>query len=65
MAECENKMNEQDFTIWIMGCKMGLQDLAQVKFKFFNNLKNLKSAGPSDHKGTKRSNLNISVNKEE
>lgn len=59
------KMNEDDFVIWIMSCRMGAEDLAHVKYRFHNNIKSLNSAGPSPNPGVKKSYLNVSVNREE
>ena len=58
-------MGEDDFVIWIMGCKMGMEDLAQVKYRFHDQIKSLNSAGPSSNPGLKKSYLSVSVNREE
>ena len=63
MKTLDNKMCEDDFIIWIMGCRMGMEDIAQLKYKFHNNIKGLNSAGPSAYPGVKKSYLNVSVNR--
>jgi hypothetical protein len=65
MKILNNRMGEDDFVIWIMGCKMGMEDLAQVKYRFHDQIKGLNSAGPAGNPGLKKSYLNVSVNREE
>lgn len=60
-----NKMSEEDFVVWIMGCRIGLEELAITKFNLSKSLKELKSAGPSAAiSNVKKSSIDINVNKE-
>lgn len=59
------KMSEEDFILWIMGCRIGLEDFAGFKFNISKSLKKLKSAaGPSAAiSNIKKSSIDINVNK--
>jgi len=42
-----DKMGEDDFIVWIMGCRLSLEDFAFAKFKISKVIEKLRSAGPS------------------
>lgn len=58
-------MNEDDFIVWVMGCRCGLEDLAKMKFKFSNHVQSLRTAGPAATAfDIKKSLIDVSVNKQ-
>jgi hypothetical protein len=58
-------MGEDDFVVWIMGCRSGLEDLAKIKFQFSNHIKSLRTASPpTPINDIKRSFINININKQ-
>lgn len=64
MELLNNKVSSDDFVIWIMGCKSGLENLAGAKFILFQQLQTIKSAGPSSlEEKIKTSYIDFIVNK--
>lgn len=57
-------MGQDDFILWISGCKLGLQEFAEKKFKWSNKLKSVSEAGPAPNLKIKKSHLDVSVNHE-
>lgn len=61
----QDKINQEDFIIWIMACRSGFEDLAKMKFKLANDIKSIKSTGPSaGAPNLKKSVLRAKVNKQ-